>query len=564
MGIVPLIRQQHHSANMRQTNTNLVVRSFAVLSAIVAVHASALADGDKAPPARSPFAASSGITGNPKVYVLPMQGIPGLDFDGQLVKDVLKDIGESKPELVVIDINADTVAGAPDDVRIDKRRVLSAITDLRDDIASLHAGLQSVPVAVRVQDGSGIYGVAALAWPSIFVAPGGSIGGIDVVGTGNGTGDADIRAKMLSAWKDIAKGITEMGGHDGAQTDLLFASKPIDAAAARSAKLSSGECTDVAGVVKALGYAGSVAVGNGAAIAAKASTGWRSEFRAAQGTLNKYQEPMESPADIPMRAGLMKKVKSQMESSPRLARALQWSVGLDVGRAAQLIAELEKQSAADARPRIAQIGSRHVVLVPVSGGLGQSAFASAVTEAGKMADADGPGQFIILEIDSPGGLVSEIFKFEDAIRMVRARHRVIAWVREAMGGAAATAMLCDEICFRPMGALGAAMMIAGRDSVYGEPLNAFRQEIGDVIEKNGRPRMVFDAIVQTKAVLTYTKDPASGKTTWHDTITGLPGEVVLSDEKDNLTFNASNALDSGFSKGTADSLEQLAALLGIH
>jgi hypothetical protein len=43
----------------------------------------------------------------------------------------------------------------------------------------------------------------------------------------------------------------------------------------------------------------------------------------------------------------------------------------------------------------------------------------------------------------------------------------------------------------------------------------------------------------------------------------MPGEVVLSDDKDNLTFNASNALDSGFSKGTADTGEELAPLLGL-
>jgi hypothetical protein len=70
-------------------------------------------------------------------------------------------------------------------------------------------------------------------------------------------------------------------------------------------------------------------------------------------------------------------------------------------------------------------------------------------------------------------------------------------------------------------------------------------------------------MVLAKPVLTYTKDPITGKPTFHDKITGLPGEVVLSDEKDNLTFNASNALDSGFSKGTADTPEELAPLLGL-
>ena len=549
---------------MRQTNIHFLVRSFAILSSVVAVHTSALADGDKAPPAHSPFAASSGIKGNPKVYVLPMQGIPGLDFDGPLVKDVLKDIGESKPDIVVIDVNAGSVGGKPDEVRMDPRRLLGAITELREDIAVMQSGLQTVPVAVLVRNGSGLYGVAALAWPTIFLAPAGSIGGIDFGAAAPGGNDADIRAKMRSAWKAIATGITELGGHDGAQTDLLFASKAIDAAAAGTAKLSSGECADVAGVVKALGYASSVAVGNGAAITAKASTGWRSELVAVQGMLRKFQEPMDGPADIAGRIELMKKAKAQMESSPRLARALEWSVGLNVEQAAELIAALEEQSAFIAPPRVENIGSHRVVLVDLSGGLGYTAFASAITVAGEMADTVGPGQTIVLEIDSPGGMVSEIFKFVDAIRAVRERHRVVAWVREAISGAAMTSMQCDEIYFRSKGALGAAMMIRGRDGADGETLDKFLAEMGDIIEKSGRPRSVFEAIVKAKAVLTYTKDPATGKSTFHDKITGLPGEVVLSDEKDNLTFNASNALDCGFSKGTADSLEQLAPLLGLR
>jgi len=548
---------------MRITNSSFLVRLFAILSAVVAVHASALADGDKVPPARSPFAAASGIKGNPKVYVLPMQGIPGLDFDGQLVKDVLKDIGESKPDLVVIDVDAGSVGGKPDDVRIDPRRQLSAISGLRDDIAVLHAGLQAVPVAVLVRNGSGLYGVAALAWPTIFLAPAGSIGGIDFGAAAPGVSDADIRAKMAAACEGMAMGITELGGHDGAQTDLLFASKAIDAAAARTAKLSSGECADVAGVVKALGYASSVAVGNGAAITAKASTGWRSELVAVQGMLSKFQESLDGPADIAGRIELMKKVKAQMEFSPRLARVLEWSVGLNVEQAAELIAALEKQSAAIARPRVEKIGSHRVVLVDLSGGLGETAFASAVTEAGQMADADGPGQIIVLEIDSFGGLVTELYKFVDAIRAVRERHRVVAWVRQAISGAAVTSMQCNEIYFRSMGALGAATMIHGPVSADSETAK-FLADMGDIIEKNGRPRSVFEAMVKAKAVLTYTKDPATGKSTFHDKVTGLPGEVVLSDEKDNLTFNASNALDCGFSKGTADSLEQLAPLLGLR
>ena len=204
-----------------------------------------------------------------------------------------------------------------------------------------------------------------------------------------------------------------------------------------------------------------------------------------------------------------------------------------------------------------------VFRLPWKGGVGQTARAEEIEALAKEADKWGPGQIIVLEIDSPGGLVTEIFEIVDVIAKTRERHRVVAWIREAISAAAVTSMQCDEIYFRSMGALGAAMMIRGRDSVYGEPLDAFREELGAIIEKNGRPRMVFEAMVLAKPVLTYTKDPVTGKPTFHDKITGLPGEVVLSDEKDNLTFNASNALDSGFSKGTADTDEELAKLLGL-
>ena len=203
-------------------------------------------------------------------------------------------------------------------------------------------------------------------------------------------------------------------------------------------------------------------------------------------------------------------------------------------------------------------------LLPWKGGVGQTARHDEIDAVVAEADKWGPGQIIILDIDSPGGLVFEIFKIVKSIEDAQKKgHRVVAWVREAISAAAVTSMQCEENYFRTMGALGAAMMISGADSAYGEGLDKFRDEIGAKVEANGRERKIFEAMVLANAVLTYTKDPVTNKVTWHDKVTGLPGEVVLSDEKDNLTFNASNALDSGFSKGTADTKEELAKLLGL-
>jgi membrane-bound ClpP family serine protease len=204
-----------------------------------------------------------------------------------------------------------------------------------------------------------------------------------------------------------------------------------------------------------------------------------------------------------------------------------------------------------------------VFVLPFVGPVGATARAYEIEQMGKEADNWGPNQIIILDIDSPGGLVTEIFKIVEAIKSVRERHRMVAWVKEAISAAAVTSMQFDEIYFRTTGADGAAMMISGSDSVYGEQLDKFKDEIGATVEENGRPRCVFLAMVLAKDVLTYTKDPVTGKPTFHDKITGLPGEIILSNDKENLVFNASTALDSGFSQGTADTGAELAPLLGL-
>jgi hypothetical protein len=204
-----------------------------------------------------------------------------------------------------------------------------------------------------------------------------------------------------------------------------------------------------------------------------------------------------------------------------------------------------------------------VFVLPFEEGVGQEARAFEIERMGAEADKWGPGQIIVMEINSPGGLVTEIFKISDTLREVRKRHRVVAWVKKAISAAACTAMHCDEIYFYTVGALGATTMIAGGDSIQGPELAKFMTEMAQEVEYSGRPSAVLFAMIKADRILTYTKDPVTGKPVFHDSITGLPGEVVLSDEKDNLVLNATNAFDSGFSNGIADTPEELAKLMGL-
>ena len=62
------------------------------------------------------------------------------------------------------------------------------------------------------------------------------------------------------------------------------------------------------------------------------------------------------------------------------------------------------------------------------------------------------------------------------------------------------------------------------------------------------------------AMCSYDKDPETGEVTWYG---DMSGEVILSDDDSNLSFTSSSALKCGFSKGTADTEEELAKLLDL-
>jgi membrane-bound ClpP family serine protease len=508
-----------------------------------------------------------------RTYVLPIRGVMGLDFDAALASAIAEDLAKARPEFVVIEIDSGLPSGMEVDFAVDPRRESACITELRDCVDLLQEALGGIPAAVLVRQANGPEAIVALGWSRVYMDPAARIGCDHAVDAGSGK-DADIKAKMWAAWKGIGAGIAAQGGHDRTQFDAVIASGAtggLDSSAASAARICSGTASGIEQVASACGHSKITLVGRADEISRASMSEWRQEFKAASKLLASFQEPIEAEVDLASRRKLLVSVQEMMSDSPRLERALEWSRGFNLEAAADLLKKLDAAATGKQDPQgysVAANGLRvspkkGVFLLPWRGGVGQTACAAEIEAVAAAADKWGPGQIIVLEIDSPGGLVTEVFKVIDTIAKVRERHRVVAWVREAMSAAAVSAMACDEIYFRRDGVLGAAMVIRGADSPYGGALDKFRDEIGAAIEKNGRPRAVFDAMVLAKPVLTYTKDSASGKTTFHDRITGLPGEVVLSDEKDNLTFNAGNALACGFSKGTASSGEELAPLLGL-
>ena len=175
------------------------------------------------------------------------------------------------------------------------------------------------------------------------------------------------------------------------------------------------------------------------------------------------------------------------------------------------------------------------------------------------ADKLGPGQIIILEINSGGGLVTEGDLIDETLNKIRERHRVIAWVHEAISAAAFTALHCNEIYFQRVGTLGAITMFRGTEAIKGVELEAWLEKVGDVCEATSRNRWVGEAMVTNEPELSYDRDD-EGNVTWYDT---LQGKYDLSDKVQNLTINAQQAEHSKFSHGTADTLPDLLKLLDL-
>ncbi len=197
---------------------------------------------------------------------------------------------------------------------------------------------------------------------------------------------------------------------------------------------------------------------------------------------------------------------------------------------------------------------RQVFILPLPGMVGVGLRAAEIAKVEAEADKFGPGQIIVLRINSGGGLLTETDVISEVLTRTREKHRVVAWIEEAISAAAVTGMHCREIYFMNLGSMGSATAYAGDKSLEGEALNAWLDRIAVIAEGAGRNGQVARCMVYSPLVVSYTRDPSTGKVAFFP---DASGEKMLSDEKDNLTLTSDQALDCGYSAGTADNETQL-------
>ncbi len=206
-----------------------------------------------------------------------------------------------------------------------------------------------------------------------------------------------------------------------------------------------------------------------------------------------------------------------------------------------------------------------VFVLPLHGMVGVEFRHEEIERIAEEADKYGEGQIIVLLIDSGGGLVTEMETIDETLNEIKKRHRVVAWVKQAISAACATAVHCHEIYFMKNGTAGAMTAFTGSspsnvESLSGRQLERWLELAGDWMENGGRNRYIAEAMIHAPNMLSYDKDPATGEVTFYN---DLSGEMILSRPGENLVFTSSNALDSGFSDGTANNEQELAELLDL-
>lgn len=337
-------------------------------------------------PGKSPYATDMRLDHPPRVYVIPMEGYMGVDIHPVVYDRILKDVKEQKPDLIVYrlasgdgrgnDKYMEAVNEAQKEDKIDPRRLASGITDYRDLAAKLHNELDGYPSVMYVQDSRGISCVYALAWPYMFMAPTARISGLDVVAELGGGNDADIKAKMFSAWTGIAKGILGLGGRPQELCDALVrpdrklsadidgrstkwrsdtqgswyvidttddASARFNSKLAEDTGLADGIAEDMADLMSLLGYPEFTTVDSGEKIYRDTNSAWRRRYRESKKWMEDFQQPVDDPKDLGKRKQILEKMQQAFKQSPQFAKMWEWTRGLTEDQLKLLIEQLTEQ-----------------------------------------------------------------------------------------------------------------------------------------------------------------------------------------------------------------------------
>lgn len=210
-------------------------------------------------------------------------------------------------------------------------------------------------------------------------------------------------------------------------------------------------------------------------------------------------------------------------------------------------------------------GAPRAAVITLGGGSGKDMVglymtAESVRRVVPMLEEDGV-EILVLRINSGGGALFEIERLSDMIEdELKPKFRVVAWIDSAISAAAMTAHTVEEIYFMTTGAYGACTGFYGNtgkaitDQVLEQALYLMEQ----ISDRGGYDHAIMRAM-QIDVPLSASFDE-HGRVTWYQ---DQSGDHIVNPGGRVLTFNSQTAKRFGFSRGTADNVDELAKAMGL-
>jgi len=169
----------------------------------------------------------------------------------------------------------------------------------------------------------------------------------------------------------------------------------------------------------------------------------------------------------------------------------------------------------------------------------------------------------VLRVHSGGGMLIEIQPISDLIQNeLKPRFRTVGWISTAISAAAMTSHALEEIYFMSRGNYGACTGFAGSldRPIEGRQLQSVLGMMEAISARGGwHPLIMRSMQIQDPVSVKITED---GSIYFFNDLTS--GDFILNREKEILTLNAVTAEKIKFSKGTADTLDELTKLMGYQ
>ncbi len=169
---------------------------------------------------------------------------------------------------------------------------------------------------------------------------------------------------------------------------------------------------------------------------------------------------------------------------------------------------------------------------------------------------------VVFRVNSGGGMLLEIQKLSDVIHNeYKPRFRVVAWIHYAISAAAMTSHCIEEIYFTSQGSYGACTGWFGQlQAVKGLELEEVLESMRKISARGNHDPKIMRSM-QIQEPLSATID-ANGDVHYFQDLTS--GDIIVNREKEILTFDDKLAAKVKFSRGTADTLEELTKLMGYQ